>query len=254
MGTQAITAQDNLDAPAKALIALLYAAGARPSADELSRIAEASNAFTVVFEGSPHEGWAEALVTGLSFDIVGLSPAKPVPAPGIAHHIGVEEATLSGLEAIAVRPGPHLAGGENMLPVVRAALGLAKALAGKTRAEAIVWLPARSAMRPRLFATTVDEWLSGGAFPGIGLTALMPDAEGGVTSEGLAFFIGQEIAIAPAAGISAADNAKLAARLIHELVDRGPLSTATRLSGISGEPLLAEPSADGRTVLIRRQS
>jgi hypothetical protein len=70
-------------------------------------------------------------------------------------------------------------------------------------------------------------------FSAIGLTALIPDAQGGVNSEGLAFFIDQEIAVAPAEGVSAADNAKLAARLIHELVDGGALSTPTRLSGIS---------------------
>ena len=207
----------------------------------------------MVFEGAPDEGWVEALVTGLSFDVVGLAPAEPMPVPEAVHRIGLEAASLEGLEAIAIRPGPHLAGGENMLPVVRAALALAKAIAGDGGAQAVVWLPARTAMRPLLFAAMVEEWLSGGAFPSIGLTALIADAEGGVTSEGLAFFIGQEIAVAPAPGASAADNAKLAARLIHELVDRGPLSAPTPRSGIGGEPLLAEPSADCRTVVIRRQ-
>ena len=254
MGTQAITAQDNLDAPAQTLIALLFAAGARLSAGDVSRIAQSSDAFSVVFEGAPNEGWAEALVTGLSFDVAGLTPAEPMPVPDVANRVGIEAAALEGLEAIAIRPGPHLAGGENMLPVVRAALTLAKALAEQGEAQAVVWLPARTAMRPSLFAAMVEEWLSGGAFPAIGLTALIADAEGGVTSEGLGFFIGQEIAVVPASGVSAADTAKLAARLVHELIDRGPLSSPTQFSGISGGPVLAEPSADGRTLVVRRQS
>ena len=208
----------------------------------------------MVFEGSPDEGWVEALVTGLSFDIVGLSPAEPFPMPDVGPRIGLEASSLEGLEAIAIRPGRHLAGGENMLPVVRAALTLAKALAGESGAQAVVWLPARSAMRPLLFAATVDDWLSGGPFPAIGLTALVADSEGSVTSEGLAFFIGQEIVVAPAADVSAADNVKLAARLVHELIDNGPLRAPTRLTGSVGEALLAEPSTDGRQLTIRRQN
>lgn len=255
MGARTITAEDHPTAPEEALIALLFAAGARPSVADVSRIAESSGEFSVVFEGAPNDGWAEALVTGLSFDIVGLMPAEPIPMPEIAHRLGIEASTsIDPLEAIAIRPGPHLAGGANMLPVVRACLTVAKALAVENGAQAVVWIPARTAIRPLLFASMVDEWLSGGAFPALGLAALVADRDGGMVSEGLAFFIGQEIELAPAGGVTAADNAKLAARLMGELVNHGPLTAPTRLSGVSGEPLLAEPSIDGRTVVVRRQT
>ncbi|MCA1661334.1 MAG: hypothetical protein LC648_03895 [Novosphingobium sp.] len=191
-GRLAITAEDNLDASEPPLIALLFAAGARPSAADVSAIAERSGEFSVVYEPPPGEGWVEALVTGLSFEISGLRPAGPASAPAVAHRFGLASAqSLNKLQAIVVRPGPHL--------------------------------------------------------------AFAPGERGWLVSEGLAFFTGQEIALAALAGALPGDDVKLAARLVHELVTHGPLRAPVRLSGPNGEPLLAEPSADGGTVSIRRQ-
>ena len=54
-------------------------------------------------------------------------------------------------------------------------------------------LPARTAIEPELFVRSVDAWLGGGAFPALGLVALTDTPEGGLISEGLTFFAGQEI-------------------------------------------------------------
>lgn len=252
MGTQAISDPDDHDAPGEATLALLYGKGARPSAARLSAIAASSEAFALVFEPPPAEGWVEALITGLSFEVAGLAPTSAATAPEIAHAVGFDrEPRWDRVEPVFVRAGPHLAGGESMLPVVRASLALACALAEASGPEAVAWLPARAAMPPRAFVEIARDWLAGGPFPALGLTALAADPGGALASEGLAFFIGQEIRIGAEVAASPGDRAKLAVRLIDRLIEEGPLATQARWSGLRGEALVATPSPDGATVSVQ---
>jgi hypothetical protein len=66
------------------------------------------------------EGWLELLVNGLTFDVVGLSPGKGAEQPACVHSYSLPAGSEPfGLEAVTVRPGPHLAGGQTMAPVLR---------------------------------------------------------------------------------------------------------------------------------------
>ena len=136
-----------------------------------------------------------------------------------------------------------------MLPVVRGCVALAAALASATGAAAVVWIPARTAMTTAYFAASIGDWLGGGAFPALGLTALVPTGTG-LISEGLGFFTGQEL---ETCGADLAYAARMAVRMVHMLVDHGPLVAPARLPGPDGEAVLAEPSGDGRTVRISLQ-
>ena len=235
------------------LLALLYAAGQRPSVDDVRLAAVASGAFAVIFDPGEDAGWAELLITGLSFDVGGLAPGEGEPVPPIAHRFGLDRAwTGDALEAIVVRPGAHLAGAAAMLPVVRGCAALAAALASQTGAAAVVWIPARSAMGADYFGAVVADWLGGGAFPALGLTALVANATG-VESEGLRFFTGQELEVVAAPGNDPAQTGRIAARMVHLLVNDGPLAAPTRLAGPEGESLLAEPVGDGGKVRIGLQ-
>ena len=236
--------------PEEGVLALLYAAGARPSVDDVRRAGVASGAFAVTFEPGGDPGWAELLITGLTFEVSGLAPGKAQPVPPIAHRFGLS-GTWSGdtLEAIALRPGAHLAGAAAMLPVVRGCVALAAALAQQTSAAAVVWLPARSAMSADYFGSVIADWLGGGAFPALGLTALVPNATG-IASEGLHFFTGQELEVVSAPGSDPAQAGRIAVRMAHLMASQGPLTTPTRLTGPEGEPLLAEPVGDGSRVRV----
>ncbi|MEO7385080.1 MAG: hypothetical protein ABIU18_09145, partial [Novosphingobium sp.] len=182
------------------LLALLYEAGRRPSIGDVRRAGEESGAFGVSFDPGEHEDWAELLITGLTFEVAGLVPGEAAPAPEIAHRFGLDGAwPASALEAIVVRPGVHLAGAAAMLPVVRGAAALAAALADRTAAAAAVWIPSRSAMGADYFASVIADWLAGGAFPALGMIALVPSATG-IVSEGLGFFTGQELDVETAEG------------------------------------------------------
>ena len=229
---------------------MLYAPGRRPSLDDVRRAGEASAAFAVTYDPGEGAEWAELLVTGLTFELSGLAPGPDEATPPIAHRFGLADDWQSeGLEAVLLRPGGHLAGAAAMLPVVRGCVALAAALATHTGAAAVVWIPARSAMAPDYFAAVIGDWLGGGAFPALGLTALVPGGSG-ITSEGLAFFTGQELEVS---GDDLAQAGRIAVRMVHTLVDHGPLAAPIRLAGPEGEPLLAEPSGDGSRVRVGPQ-
>ncbi len=132
-------------------------------------------------------------------------------------------------------------------------VGLAASLSELPGIEGIAWRPAHSLIEPVLFRLQVGTWLAGGAFPALGLTALARDPDGGLRSVGLEFFIGQELRIEPAAGRPFPGAAKLAVRLIHGLVEDGPVHKPIELAGENGEPIRMEPSANGRFIRVWAQ-
>lgn len=139
-----------------------------------------------------------------------------------------------------------------MLPVVRTMACVASALALELEALAVCWEPAGSWMDCQYFSRVIDGWCAGGAFPALGLTGIERTHDGGVESDGLSFFVGQELRIESRRGESAADTVKLAARVIDHLVSNGAIFAREPLVGPGGETLLAEPSADGKLLRVWR--
>lgn len=187
----------------------------------------------------------------MSFDCLGLSPAKPYPLPPRAQLFGLEPGQVDRrLEAIELIPGPHLAGGERLMPLVRGLVGLGAQLAALEGVKAVCWRPAGSWMEPGHYRRIASEWVQGGAFPALGLTSLERHAGGMVASRGLAFLTGQELQLNPKAGASADAVTRLAVRLIDELVYSGPLRERAHYSGPDGEDLVAVPNDEGNVVLV----
>lgn len=266
-GAQTSTVDEDLPIPEPAVLAVLYAPGQRPSIDDVRLAGAASGAFALSFDPSDGvsgggdrgdgdiqqvdaTGWAELLITGLTFDVTGLAPGPAETMPGVAHRYGLADNLLvEELEAVLVQPGAHLAGATAMLPVVRGCVALGAALAMHSAAAAVVWIPARTVMGSDYFAATIADWLGGGAFPALGLTSLVP-GPGGIASEGLAFFTGQELEVA---GSDLAHTGRIAVRMVHTLVGYGRLAAPIQLVGPEGEPLQAEPSDDGKWVRVRSQ-
>ncbi|MBS0255223.1 MAG: hypothetical protein JSS36_08455 [Proteobacteria bacterium] len=216
------------------------------------RLAEggAARVFTISHRPPAHEGWLELLVHGLTFDLVGLAPATGAPPPEVAHRYGFGDGAAPAGEAIWLRPGAHLSGGENLLPVVRAAAALAAELADLPAVAGVCWHPARTMVEPGWFRRSVGDWLAGGAFPALGLAALARDADGTVRSEGLAFFTGQELRLEAPGGSDSSRSGKIAARLIHILVEDGAVLSGVDFQGPDGERLRAEPADNGRVLRV----
>ncbi len=217
--------------------------------------------------------WLELLCGGMTFELTGLGPGPASDLPPSTNNLGLDPAILSSpLEAVGLHPGPHLAGGEGLLPVVRTTAAIGAVLASLPGVRAVCWHAARSWVGGAYFIHAIDEWLGGGAFPALGMTALVRGDDGSFTSEGLALLIGQEVRVEPgtarktasrkgvdrsgaqgSAGGEAA-SARLALRAIHSLVLSGAIDAPTHLTGPDGEPLRAEPTPDGRLVRVWRDA
>jgi hypothetical protein len=139
-----------------------------------------------------------------------------------------------------------------MPPVIRSLAWLAATFTALEGVEAVAWHPARSWCGPGYFRDGVLRWVEGGVFPGLGLTALAVAPDGGMQSEGLALFAGQDLRIEPELMLDKAAAAKIGVRLIDYMVVSGPIEAPRRLEGPAGEPLRLEPSPNGRFVRVWR--
>lgn len=192
----------------------------------------------------------QVLVNGLTFDIAGLAPAKPLPVMTAHHSHGLNDPT-EPLEAITFAPGEHVSAGSAMVPVTRALLGFAANLSLALPVRAVCWHPARSWIEPGLFARLALNWAAGGPFPAVGLTGLTIGEEGAITSRGLAHFTGQEMHLEASNGESTAEMLHIAAQVLDALVTGGRIEEPRRIT-LPGEILLAEPSKFSGQVWIWR--
>ncbi|MGE4303980.1 MAG: hypothetical protein AB7E24_08080 [Novosphingobium sp.] len=240
----------------RAGILILFAKGTRPDLVDVASLLDKADSGIpahVTHRPDPAEGWLEVLASGLTFDLRGLSPSAPFPCDAMPHVYGFEEGqALDDLEAVQLVASGHIAAGAGLQPVVRMLVNLAANLVLNLPATAVAWPPARTMMEPRYFSRTAFNWLSGGVFPALGLTALETGANGSVTSAGLAHFIGQELQLEARDGESRVDAVKLAIRLVDYLVRQGPLIDRQTIDLGEG-PLLAEPSPVGKRVWIWRE-
>ena len=239
-------------------LSLLFAQGDRPGIDDVRQLLEKGRSgdagFSISHQPPVQEGWLELLSSGLTFDFCGLVPSAAPPRPSIAQYIGIPETPdVLAMEPVTLKPGPHLAGGEAMIPVIRVMVALAGQLAEALGARAIYWHPSGCCMDARYFSRVAEDWLFGGAFPALGLTSIRERAGGGVESQGLAFFIGQEVSVDALPREPTSEAVKLAVRAIDHLVRNGPLRSVERYAMADDEWLVAEPSGDGRKVKLRRE-
>lgn len=245
----------NRIAPSSPALSLHFARGMRPNVDAILRLAARtadSTAFSVSLMPEPDEGWLELLAMGLTFDLHGLEPFKPEKIDPGHHCFGLaQNEYVEGPDALRLSPGPHLSGSATMLPVLRVLAGLGAELAKLPGLMAIGWVTAGTRMAPSYFMSSVRAWLSGGAFPALGLTGITVREDGGIESEGFALFSGHEVVIEPIPGESIADRAKLAARAMHHIVHAGA-SQIGQIVDSAGRPLHADSPATGGVLRLWR--
>ena len=203
-------------------------------------------------EGGLH--WLELLCDGLTFDLTGLAPGRSATPPEIRNRLDLpDDFRESTGEPRCILPGPHLSGGINSIPVVRVMFILIAELASTIPAVcAIFWPPSGTMIGPEFFRATAESWDAGGAFPAQVLTAFKRMNDGGLQSEGLAFFTGQEIRIEPGSVGDHSTATQLAGRLVQQLVQHGPLSQTEEVMAPDGSQMRLEPSGNGKFVRVWR--
>ena len=235
-------------------LSLLFAAGTRPDLAAIEHLfaetAPGGLPGRLVASAGADCSATQVLVNGLTFDIAGLAPAKPLPVVTAHHRHGLDDLT-EPLEAITSAPGEHISAGAAMVPVTRALLGFAANLSLALPVRAVCWHPARSWIEPGLFARLALNWAAGGPFPAVGLTGLTIGEEGAVTSRGLAHFTGQEMHLEASEGESTAEMLHIAAQVLDALVTGGRIEEPRRIT-LPGETLLAEPSKFSGQVWVWR--
>lgn len=208
------------------LACLVFAKGWRPGSAEIAGLASQGGEFTLSHDAGA-AGWAELLRDGLTFDLEGLAPGEPARLPSMPLRYG-----LPGLsddmpvEALILRSGPHLAGAERLLPVVRTVAGVAMGLSRLPGVEAVGWLPSNSLCSPAWFRAGVAAWLEGGPFPSLALAGLEREAGGGLRSHGLGFVAGQDFRLSAPVDGTSEEAGRVAMRLADWLVAHGRVSAA----------------------------
>lgn len=206
-------------------------------------------------DGGEEEGWLELLANGMTFDLVGLEPEPPADVPASVHTFGAAAGfDPAAYEALLIQPGPHLAAGGAMFPVVRTLAMVAAALVQLDNARAVAWHPARAVTNADYFRRSVTGWFEGGPFPGLGLAALVPTENGGLKSEGLSLFTGQELLMTPDVVGDRAEASKIALRLLDWLVENGAITQSFAFTVPSGETLRLEPADNLGIVEVWRGS
>ncbi len=232
------------------LAALLFGKTCRPAAADLSALAARSDAFSVINAASAAPnialGHAELLRDGLTFDLAGLAPASALAVPEAVHRVALPaDFSLDGCEAAWFMAGPHLLGAEHLAPVLRGASAILRQLAELEGLEAIIWRPARIAVSPVWFAEAVGIWLAGGPFPALALTALARSSTS-LTSEGLAFFTGQEFALWGKNGAPSREDSRIAVRLTDWLFAHGRVDSAREVVLLGVGTVWLEPDGSNR--------
>lgn len=199
--------------------------------------------------------WVEVLREGLTFDLIGLAPGEAASFPETRHWFDLEKPPAPpAYEALQVIPGQHLAGGEKSIPVVKGLVGLARDCVHHfDELAAVVWPQSASAIGRRYFESISTAWLDGGAFPALGLTAFNETNEGALQSEGLDFWIGQELRIEPPISSDKAAATRLGVRLINQLVLVGGVNESERVVAPDGTQLVMRPSRNGQFVQVWRE-
>ena len=226
--------------------ALLFDPAVRPATPDLVALSHARGAFAVTHQDDA-AGHAELLCDGLPFDCLGLAPGAALGMQTGLRRIALPaDFAADELALVALAQGPRLSGAGQLLPVVRTLASLVMALGELRGLRAVAWLPARLAMPPSWFAEAVGAWLKGGPFPALALTALVR-SEHGLTSHGLAYFIGQEFVFTGKDGILRENDARGAVRLTDWLVAHGRVDSACNVELAGFGTVLVEP--DGQNML-----
>ena len=221
---------------------------AKIEAEQVRVLAQEGGAFSISHIPDQSNDWIELLFDGLTFDLSGFDgPKKPLSLP--ANQFDIDASELTDCFDLRLAAGPHIKAAANMPAVVRAMMQLLSSLSEMNGVFAVGWEPANSLMSANYFRRVIKSWVNGGPFPALGLAALQQSSDGELESQGLSYFIGQEIRLQIDED-DRASAAKLAVRVIDFLVEAGRLFEERTIEGTDGSYILLSPDPSGKIVKV----
>lgn len=200
----------------------------------------------------PDNVWLELVRDGLTFDLAGIAPGKAPEFPRVWHRFDLPRLpTEADFEVLHLAPGHHLTGGERLMPVAMGLMGLARDMVDHfDELAGVIWPPSMSVVGHQFFESVVTAWLEGGPFPALGLTAFRETIDGAIQSEGLDFWIDQELRIEPPLSLDKVSATRLGVRLINQLVLVGGVEGSERVVAPDGTRLIMRSSRNGKFVRV----
>lgn len=236
------------------LVSLLFAPDKLPHPADIFSLADADRGFSIAHDlrrdGEPVQA-LELLASGLLFDCRWPEAALGIGMPDILGRHGLPpEFETRHLRPVRLMTNTRATGGNVALPLAQEVLGMAARFSTLPDFSAAIWHPGRSVMGQAYLRSVSANWIEGGIFPTRGLIALREMPDGAIQSEGLAFFIGQEMRIEPEL-LGDPDIAdRIAARLVDRLIGAGRADTALDIMGSDGRKLRVAPSSNGRILRV----
>lgn len=153
------------------------------------------------------------------------------------------------VSVISVELGANIAGGEKVPPIAKALLALGTDWSTQLSAIATLWNPAKLVSDPGFFAESVTGYTNGGAFPSL-VTVDMEYSEddGQLSSEGLSWFAGQEIALS-GEGLDRRELTRRAVRIVHDLATNGPVLSDQTVPDIDNDKVVELTPNESHTFL-----
>lgn len=133
---------------------------------------------------------------------------------------------------LAINFGDHVGAGRMSPAVVAHLLELAGHLGEILDAAAVLWNPARILSGFPYFSEAIGQYRAGGAFPVLALVDFTVVASGGLISNGLSWFSGQELVV-ESDGLSVTELMRRAVRISHDIAVNGPIETAMEIQGLT---------------------
>jgi hypothetical protein len=240
---------------------LLFDASNRPDCASLKELISEIDGVSVSHDPSAPDSdvdasddWLEVVIDGLTFDLSGLALETSIQLSDFSDTVdklGLEEDAQ--FHAVSLVPGPHLTGGDYLLPILRGLFALGLRLGG--RLEGLIaygWQPANRLISTDQFRGDAENWIGGGSFPASILISFKDTPDRGLQSTGLAIFTGQELRLEPDVAEHRDTAHRLGLRLATQLVLRGRIDAVEEVTGPDGSPLRLEPSKNGKFVRVWR--
>jgi hypothetical protein len=156
----------------------------------------------------------------------------------------------SAKSALSIDLDDILVNGARISPISAALLEIGAYFCQYLKPVTVAWAPGRISTDPAYFSEAVWDYVNGGVFPALAVIEFQFSShDDTIRTRGLDWFSGQELEL-KGSGLTKADLARRAVRLIHDIVINGPISKSETVPDVEPDNRLTLTLAlDGALVI-----